>query len=350
MVIKLAKTTMKDVAKRADVSVATVSNVLNNIPGKTNDATKQKVLTAVRELNYKVDMTARSLSMGKSNLLGIFLPEVHENSMPSSVLKGNPFYSEILSGIEYEARLAGYDLLISCVQDGEHALDLASQRMLDGIAVIGEYSESFWNKLHTTNIPVVTIDNYSHEDNNTLNVGIDDELGAYLATRHLITLGHKRIAHCTGSIRDSGVNAKRYNGFKRAIKEAGFSPLDCPVIEEDISFRGGITVGHRLLKDYLKVTAAFAAADIMALGIIKIMHQFGKKVPDDLSVIGFDDLKLCEYTFPALTTIRQDIFNKGVEVARLMIKMSNKDPHITSSNLPVELIIRDTTRAYRPEE
>lgn len=341
----MAKTTMKDVAKYAGVSVATVSNVLNNITNKTTEATRQKVLAAVKELNYKMDMTARSLSMGKSNLIGIFLPQVFENSMPSSVLKGNPFYSDIISGIEYEARMLGYDILISCIESSDHALELINKRMLDGIAILGTHSDSFWKDIRSAEIPIVLIDSYNYERIGMNNVGIDDELGAYLATKHLITLGHRNIAFGTGHIGIDEVNERRHRGFRRALKEADLDVNRCPVLQEDVSFRGGITVGHRLLKDHTHVTAVFAAADIMAFGIIKIMNQFGKNIPSDLSVIGFDDLSICEYTFPALTTIRQDIYKKGIEVARLLVKKIDKEVGVHSQTLPVELIVRETTKA-----
>jgi len=341
----MAKTTMKDVAKYAGVSVATVSNVLNNITNKTTEATRQKVLASVKELNYKMDMTARTLSIGKSNLIGIFLPQVYENSMPSSVLKGNPFYSEIISGIEYEARMLGYDILISCIESSDHAQELIDKRMLDGIAVLGIHNDGFWRDLRNAAVPIVLIDSYKSDEIGINNVGIDDVLGAYLATKHLITLGHTNIAFGTGNIGQDEVNEQRHIGFRKAIKEAGLNINECPVIQEDVSFRGGITVGHKLLKDHTNVTAVFAAADIMALGIIKIMHQFGKRIPDDLSVIGFDDLSICEYTFPALTTIRQDIYKKGIEVARLLIKKVDKEEGVHSQTLPVELIVRETTKA-----
>lgn len=338
---------MKDVAKHAGVSIATVSNVLNNISNKTTESTRERVLTSVKALGYRMDMTARSLSIGRSNLIGIILPETYENSAPSSVLKGNPFYSEMISGIEYQARMSGYDILISCVKSADHAIELVEKRMLDGIAILGMHDEAFWAAISDVDIPMVLIDSYNKVKEGVYNVGIDDELGAYLATKHLITLGHKKIALGSGEIGETEVNEKRFIGFKRAIKEANLDVTQCPVIIEDVTFRGGTTIGHRLLKDHMSVTAVFATADIMALGIIKTMHQFGKKVPEDLSVIGFDDLSICQYTFPALTTIRQDIYLKGVEASRVLIKQINGDKTIGSQVLPVELIIRDTTKSFK---
>lgn len=338
---------MKDVAKHAGVSVATVSNVLNNISNKTTEATKTKVLASVRELGYKMDMTARSLSMGKSNLIGIVLPEVFENSSPSTVLKGNPFYSEMISGLEYQARMSGYDILISCIKSADHALELAGKRMLDGMAILGNYDERFWREIMTADVPIVLIDNYNKLKDGVSNIGIDDELGAYLATKHLIMLGHEKIALGTGDIGETEVNERRFTGYRRALKEAGLNIQDCPVITSDVSFRGGTTIGHKLLKDHTDVTAVFAMADVVAMGIMKTMHQFGKVIPDDLSVIGFDDLSICQYTFPALTTIRQDIYRKGVEAARILIKKIDGELEMGSQTLPVELIVRDTTRRYQ---
>ena len=338
----MAKVTMKDVAKHAGVSVATVSNVLNNISNKSNEVTRLKVQKAVKELNYQMDMTARSLSMGKSNLLGIFLPEVFFQERPSSVLKDNPFFSEIVSGIEYEARIQGYDIMITCVKSDTHVKELINKRMLDGVALLGMHDEVFWNSLKDMSIPVVLIDSYCYDKYGFCNVGTEDEQGAYLATKHLLALNHKNIALVTGNSKESEVNYRRYLGYKRAIKESGVDESLCPVIEEDLNFKGGIMAGHKLL-NYNHVTAAFAVADIMALGIIKFFNQIGKVVPRDISVIGFDDLSVCDYSFPGLTTIRQDIYRKGIEVAKLLINKINGKEVNAGILLPVELILRETT-------
>ncbi len=340
----MAKVTMKDVAKYAGVSVATVSNVLNNIDNKSNEVTRQKVLKAVKDLNYQMDMTARSLSMGKSKLLGIFLPEVFYMDRPSSVLKDNPFFSEIVSGIEYEARMHDYDILITCVKSDAHVKELIHKRMLDGIALLGMHDEDFWNSLRNTSIPVVLIDSYCYDKYGFCNVGTDDEQGAYLATKHLIALNHKNIALVTGNSKESEVNHRRYLGFKRAISESGLNEEMCPIIEEDLNFKGGIMAGHKLM-NYNHVTATFVVADIMALGIIKLMNQIGRTVPKDLSIIGFDDLNICNYSFPGLTTIKQDIYRKGIEVARLLINKINDKEVDTGVVLPVELVLRETTSA-----
>ena len=343
----MSKVTMKDVAKKAGVSVATVSNVLNNIDNKANEVTQKKVLKAVKELNYQMDMTARSLSVGKSNLIGIFLPEVFSSGRPTSVLKDNPFFGEIISGIEYEARMQGYEIMITCVKSEQHVHELVNKRMLDGIALLGMHDDKFWSSVKALPIPKVLIDSYEHEAYGFSKVGTDDEEGAYLGTKHLIALGHTHIAFVSGSITESEVNAKRYQGFLRAIRDSNLNLADCPSILTDVNFKGGIMAGHMLINSNAHVTAAFAVADIMALGLIKIFHQIGKQVPRDLSVVGFDDLSVCEYSFPGLTTVRQDIYRKGLEVARLLIGSIQGEEVGKNLKLPVELVIRETAIPYK---
>ena len=180
------KVTMKDVARKAGVSVATVSNILNNVENKAKEVTQRKVFKAAKELNYQIDMTARFLSTGRSYLIGIFLPEVYEIEEPSSVLKDNPFFSEIISGIEYSSRMSGYDIVVSCIKDCDHIKELVTKRNLDGIVVLGNFKEAFWEKLKEVQVPKVLIDSYDHDEREFCNVGIDDELGAYLATKHLL--------------------------------------------------------------------------------------------------------------------------------------------------------------------
>ncbi|MDF2941920.1 MAG: LacI family transcriptional regulator [Herbinix sp.] len=343
------KVTMKDVARRAGVSAATVSNVLNNVGNRANELTQRKVLKAAKELNYQMDMTARFLSTGKSNLIGIFLPEVYEIGQPSSVLKDNPFFSEIISGIEYVARMNGYDIVVSCIKESGHVKELVSKRTLDGIAVLGNFKAEFWEELRALEIPKVLIDSYQFDEQEYSNVGIDDEQGAYLATKHLITMNHKEIALVTGKIEESEVNYYRYLGFQRAIVEENLSLEKCPVVYTDVNFKGGVAAAHSILYSHSNVTAAFAVADILALGIIKLYNQIGKAIPKDLSLIGFDDLSICQYTFPGLTTIRQDINKKGMEVANILIHRINGDTDNCNIQLPVELVLRQTVLLKQEE-
>jgi LacI family transcriptional regulator len=343
------KVTMKDVAKRAGVSVATVSNILNNVENKAKEVTQKKVFRAARELIYEIDMTARYLSTGRSYLIGIFLPEVYETGEPSSVLKDNPFFSEIIGGIEYTARMKEYDIVVTCIKVSDHVKELATKRNLDGIAVLGNYREDFWEELKTLDIPKVLIDSYHYDEKEYCNVGIDDELGAYLATKHLIAMNHRNIALVTGGTDESEVNLYRYRGFIKAITEAAIPPEQCPIVLKEVNFKGGVAAAQNIIYTYPEVTAAFAVADILALGMIKLYHQIGKSVPGDLSLVGFDDLSICQYTFPGLTTVRQNINRKGMEVASVLIQKINGDSEDCNITLPVELVLRQTVLPLKRE-
>ena len=343
------KVTMKDVAKRAGVSVATVSNILNHMENKAKEATRRKVYKAAKELSYQIDMTARFLSTGKSKLIGIFLPEVYEIGVPSSVLKDNPFFSEMISGIEYVARMNGYDIVVTCIRLSRHVKELVTKRTLDGIAVLGSFDAAFWEELKMLDIPKVLIDSYEYDQQDYSNVGTDDEMGAYLATKHLITMNHKKIALVTGKLVESDVNRYRYQGFLRALNEENIPMEQCPIIYTDVNFKGGITAAQTILYSHPEVTAAFAVADILALGIIKLYHQIGKSIPRDLSLIGFDDLSICQYTFPGLSTVRQDINKKGMEVANLLIHKITGGGEAANVTLPVELVLRQTVLPNRPD-
>jgi LacI family transcriptional regulator len=340
------KITIREVAKYAGVSVASVSNVINGID-KTSEVTKEKILKAIDEIGYQPDFTARSLAKGKSNLIGIMLPISEEGDEASLLLKNNPFFSEFISGIEYISRRRGYDVLITGIEKDQKCKEWIDKRNLDGIILLGMHPEAFFNEMQGMKLPIVLIDAY--EEYNTMfhRIAIDDELGGYIATKHLIDLGHRNIALATGSINNSGVNYKRFEGYKRALQEAGIGFDRKVVLEDHLNYESGYKMGKKI-QQLKEITAVFAVADILAFGVIKSLKDSGKNVPEEYSVVGFDDIKLCEYMSPGLTTVRLDITKKGIAAAEAIFN-DIEEGIVSNENIlmPIELIIRESTRDIR---
>lgn len=339
----MARITMKDVANRAGVSVATVSNVLNNVNNKTTEETRLRVLRVVEELNYKLDMTARALSSGKSNLIGLFFPKHLVNGKKVPILRENPFYSEALSGIENRLSEKEYQLLVASIDEPEEALDLIRRRMLDAVVVFGMRGENFWSNIRKSGIPLISVD--AHTEDATVNVEMDNEYAGYMATKHLIELGHRKIAFCNRFTDATDLIFIRYRGFIKAITEAGIKLEDCPIVECDVNIAGGEEAARKLLMEHKDITAVFTAADIVAFGIIKYYQAHGKRIPDDLSVVGFDNLTACDYIHPSVTTVKQDIYEKGIKIADIVVDLSKGIDTDKNYILPVDLIIRESTES-----
>lgn len=341
------KVTIRDVAKHAGVSVASVSYVLNNVDKITSE-TKERILKSIEELDYKPSLTARCLSKGDSKLIGICLPITEKGDIPGALLANNPFFSEFISGIEYTIRDKGYDILISGVSSNEQYKDWIQRRGLDGIIMLGVYPRSIFEEVKNLEVPIVLTDAYEEYAADFHRVMVEDELGGYMATKHLLELGHAKIAFVVGSISNSILYYRRYQGYLRALKEAGITPDQKLLFEDHVTFDGGYEVGQKMLKSRCDVTAVFAAADIMAIGLMKAYIQSNKKVPEDLSIIGFDDIKFGQYMTPSLTTIRQDIFMKGrVSGEMIMEDLQRGKRSNRSVTLKPELIIRDSTSSIK---
>ena len=205
--------TIKDVAKETGLSTATVSYAIN---GKKSlpEETLKIVFDAIEKLGYVKNYSASSLAGNTSNLIGVVIPQTEPGK---AMVFENPFYSEILSSIEYNARQKGYHVIVSGTNADEKYFNLANQRNLDGIIIIGVYSADFYEGLKKSNIPIVLVDSYLNTHNYDL-VKLDDFLGGYKATRYLIDHGHKKIAFISGTLKEGGVNVARFDGYKKAQK------------------------------------------------------------------------------------------------------------------------------------
>ena len=338
------KVTIRDVAKYAGVSVATVSNVINNI-NKASDETREMVLKSIKEIGYQPDFAARCLANGKSNLIGVMLPITEKGDEPYLLLKDNPFFSEFISGIDFISCKRGYDFLIAGIESGQKCKEWIIKRNLDGIIMLGMLPRSFFDEMEELKLPVVLIDAYEEFATRFHRIMADDKNGGYISTKHLISLGHRYIAFVTGSIKYSGVNRERFEGYKKALQEAGIALDPGLVFENHVTFEGGYQAGKKIMETNSKITAVAAVADVVAFGLINVFRDHGKSVPDDYSVVGFDDIQLCQYVVPRLTTIRQNIFKKGVAAVEAIIS-DIELPSGTSETkiLSVELVRRESTQ------
>lgn len=336
----MSKSTIKDVARKVGVSVATVSYVLNG-KKKISEPTKKKIYEAIEELNYVPNINAQGLNSHSSRLIGVVVPQTENGD---KLMFQNTFYGEVLGSIEYWARQKGYHVIVSATDTNESYLRLAKQRNLDGIIVIGMYPDEFYKELKKTDIPIVLIDSYCN-DFYYHSIRIDDAYGSYLATKYLLENGHSEIAFFVGQIKDNGVMKKRLLGYKQALEQFDVEYNEKYVYEGQIDYDSGIKLADKLVNSKLPITAIVCAADILAIGVMSELYKLGVKVPDDISIVGFDDLEISQYLTPALTTIHQQISLKGQKAVELLLE------HIEKINLPkqeevlsLELIERDSVK------
>lgn len=340
----MGQITIKDIAKETGLSIATVSYVLN---GKDNvlQETKQRVVEAAERLGYVKNYSARSLVMKSSNLIGVVIPQTEPGKV---MVFENPFYSEMLSSIEYHARQIGYHIIVSGTEADERYYQLARERNLDGIIIIGVYSDDFYSELQNAKIPIVLIDSYI-EGKPFYSVRINDEESACCAVSYLIEKGHRDIAFITGKLKDGGVCEKRYLGYKRALQQAEIPIKKENILRGNTDFDSGMLLAEKMVME-TSATALFCAADILALGAVKKLTEQGIKIPEEISVIGFDNLNIARYCTPGLTTIGQDVFEKGkkaVELIETGIKYKSQEP--IELVLKTKIIERESVRTLSKE-
>lgn len=341
----MKRISIKDVAKEAGVSTSTVSYVLNSTPTETiSEETSKRVMAAVQKLGYVPNLNARSLSSSRSNLIGVLIPQTEPGK---EFMFSNPFYGDLLSSIEYTARQHGYHLLLSGTKEDQNYLNIAQNRGLDGIIIVGTYPGENLNALKKLGVPIVLVDSYVNDDDfHTL--GIEDKEGARIATRYLIEKGHRKIAFISGSIRENGVNMKRYQGYCDALKEAGLPLDEQDIYSGTVDYEYGLTAVQQYIDRGKKQSAAFITADVISMGVIKGLKQNNIRVPDDLSIVSFDDVYLAEMSYPSLTTIHQDIDEKGRQAVQLVLEAARSKEHQHKECiLPLRLVERESVREWR---
>lgn len=342
----IMKSTIKDVAKKADVSIATVSFVINDSKHVSAE-TKKRVLKAIKSLNYHPSKSAVSLVSGKTGNIGFILTDDH-------FLRTEPFYTRIFLGTEFEARSEGYYILLTSISPDFNEYDSLPRFILnksvDGIIIAGKISQNLIERLATYNLPTVFID-YIPPTNSHPLVLIDNLQGAILATTHLINLGHKNIAFIGGDINHPSL-LDRLNGYKQALVNANISVKN-NLIVTDTKYpdrQNGFNSAKKLFSKNKNVTAIFAGNDAMAIGVLHYLKDNGHKVPEDVSLIGFDDVEADLMLNPPLTTIRVPKIEMGIEALKLLANtLRNKKTLSKKILVPVELIVRESTSVCKPK-
>ena len=333
------KVTIYDIAKYLRVTPATVSYALNNV-SKVSEETRKKILDTAKELGYSRDYNATSLSTGKTHLMALFLPVADI----SKAFLENPFYGEFIGGFVKQIKRFDYDLLIQPQMDEKELLPWLRGRGVDAIAVLGGLPKHYRKAFKTFNKPVVLVDTFDDHCEEYNNVRISDNDGCYFATEYLIKEGHKNIAFISADINNSIVDKRRFDGYKEALQDYQIPFHKEYIYTCTISFDEGLRMSKEIMKNK-KVTAIVCAADMLAIGIINGYANEGKSVPEDLSVVGFDDIYSAKLMNPPLTTIKQDIVEKGRLAAKLLLDdLKNKELNHKIITLNPELIIRNSVK------
>lgn len=331
--------TIKDIASEADVSIATVSKVLNNY-SDISPKTRKKVMEIVREKNFRPNANARSLIMNKSFSIGVFFKD-HQNSGLR-----HPFFRDVIYGLERIFCDFGYDLVLFSAKWGDEYryVEKCNYRQVDGAILMGmPPDDKYLDALLETDIPSVFVDLDATGENATY-VMSDNLEGASRAVEYLYELGHRKIGMIMGE-KIARPAQERLLGYQKTLVDLGLTYKSEWVIEGEFSESGGFKSMKQILELEEKPTAIFCQGDEIALGAINAIKNKGLNVPDDFSIIGFDDIDLSRYIEPKLTTIQQDKYKMGTEAAELLLKMINEseekfDPVI----LPTKLIERESCR------
>jgi LacI family transcriptional regulator len=329
--------TIKDIARQSGVNISTVSRALNDAYG-VHQETRRHVLAVAARLNYRPNRVARGLATGRSHTLALIVSDIR-----------NPFFAEVARGAEDAARAGGCDLVLcnSDLDPGKQMEYVASllEKQVDGILMnsVTDLNRKQQDQLAASGVPIVLL-NRSAASKSFSTVCADNEAGGVMAAQYLLRLGHQNIAHLTGP-RRHGNMTDRARGFLRVLKATN-PPRRLTVLHGENSFLGGYTLAKKLLLQQPEVSAIFAANDLIAFGAIRAMLELGRRVPEDISLIGFDNVDLAGVVHPPLTTIHQPKYEMGRAAVETLLRLArNKDKPVPEHLLlGVKLIERESCR------
>ncbi len=343
--VMVSNLTLEDIAEQAGVSRSTVSRVVNDLPNVSEDV-RRRVLDVIQQTGYHPNAAARTLASQRSWTLGLVLPQ--------SVFQffTDPYFPHLTKGIAQACNEHNYTLalyLVSSKEDEKKIFTRVTRKgLLDGVLVQSGHhgDQQIIGHLMDANIPQVVLGRPQHFDNVTF-VDVDNVSGAYNAAVHLIRLGYRRIATITGPSL-SAVGLDRHAGFTKALSDRGVKLDEALVIEGDFTEAGGYYAMQRLLPT--RPEAVFVASDLMAIGAVRAAREAGLSVPNDIALIGFDDVPLAATNDPPLTTIRQPVVQFGIRAVELLMDLIENGIHPPRHVImDTQLIIRDSCGAIRKD-
>lgn len=338
----MPKITIKEIARLAGVSTATVSYVMNNRDSKVSEATRLRVLSIMEELNYKPSATARGLNSGKSRMVGLIVPDISK-----------AHFSVLVSGIETVLHKANYGILIcnayNDLQKEREYYHMLADRKVDGMIVAaGAAHDPYENSSFSDrDIPIVMIDRYNQGFEQQYGVYSDNYKGTYWGTRYLIEEGHTRIGCITGPL--SSVNTtERIKGYREALRESGIAAQPHWLHSGNHALETGIA-GLEQIMSKEPVTAVIAGGDLLAYGVYQAANQLQISIPNELSVIGVDDNVFSELITPTLTALRPPLYEIGDKAAvMLQLLIDGQKPPQRKLICEPELVVRESTRKIIP--
>ncbi len=330
--------TIRDVARRSGVSVTTVSNVLHDRSSRVSPTTRQRVLDIIAELDYTPNAQARALSSNKTGLVALIL------GRPTDIMRPlqNPHDSQFVGAVEVTLSETGRTMLLCSLAHPEAVDSALHSWNVDGAIFMGVVGDNARRLRAQSDIPMVFVDNFDGLPNTSV-VTIDDFRGGFLAGEALAKLGHTDIGFAGPPLVDTGVVRQRFDGFRAALETYDLTLPDNRIWAVDGTFEASIDASGPIAQDL--PTALFVASDITGFGLIKGFQKRGVRVPDDVSLIGFDNADACQFVTPSLSTVSQQVGLKArsaVEILCRLLDDTDAEPEIRT--LPVELILRESVR------
>jgi DNA-binding LacI/PurR family transcriptional regulator len=328
---------MRTIARLAKVSIATVSRTINHV-ATVNPKMAKRVREVIDELDYFPNTQARALGSGRSRLFGLIVSDIT-----------NPFFPELIQGFEDIAVEHGYEILVSSTNYDPKRMSLCIRRMLerkvDGVAIMTfGIEEPLLDQISKRKIPMVFID-VAPEGPGISLLKVDYQHGIRQGVQHLVAMGHRKIAFITGPIKLHSAQS-RLGAFSFSLKECGIAPAPKWIIEGDHTLESGIAAMEQLLKAKPMPTAVMCSNDMTAIGVLHGLYRAGLRVPDDFSVIGFDDIHIAEVTIPPLTTIQMSRFELAHSAFAALQSHVEESEHFSQKreyNIRTELIAREST-------